>query len=73
MRDNLSSYLKKLEKDRYMLVSHRGKVDVAIVDIDFFEDLLSSVDKKYLESIKRARKQYENGEYYTFEEVFGKD
>ncbi len=71
LRSNLAEALKKVKKDKYLLVSHRGKVNSAIVDIDMLEDILELSDKEYLASIKRSREQFERGEYYTFDEVFG--
>lgn len=71
LRNNLADALKMAQKKDYVLVSHRGKINTAIVDIDMLEDLLELNDKEYLASIKRAREQYKRGEYYTFEEVFG--
>ena len=71
LRNNLADAIKSVKKNKYLLVSHRGKINAAIVDIDMLEDILELSDDKYLKSIKEARKQYENGQYYTFEEVFG--
>lgn len=71
LRNNLSDALKMAKKKDFVLVSHRGKINTAIVDIDLLEDLLELGDKEYLKSIKEAREQYKKGEYYTFDEVFG--
>lgn len=71
LRNNLAEALKSVKKSKYLLVSHRGKIKTAIVDIDMLEDILEMGDKKYLKSIAEAREQYKKGEYYTFEEVFG--
>ncbi len=71
LRNNLSAAFKKVSGDKYLLVSHRGKIKSAIVDIDMLEDVLELSDSKYLKSIREAREQYKRGEYYTFEEVFG--
>lgn len=70
LRNNLADALKKVKGDKYLLVSHRGKINTAIVDIDMLEDILELSDSKYLKSIKESREQYKKGEYYTFEEVF---
>jgi len=71
LRNNLADALKKVKADKYLLVSHRGKIQTAIVDIDMLEDILELSDSKYLKSIRESREQYKKGEYYTFEEVFG--
>lgn len=71
LRNNLADTLKKIKNDKYVLVSHRGKIKAAIVDIDMLEDILELSDSKYLKSIKESREQYKRGEYFTFEEVFG--
>lgn len=73
LRNNLADALALVEKKKdYVLVSNRGKIKSAIVNIDMLEDLLALANPKYLEDIKEARKNIENGELYTFEEVFGK-
>jgi prevent-host-death family protein len=71
LRNNLADALKKVKEDKYLLVSHRGKIKTAIVDIDMLEDILELSDSRYLKSIRESRNQYKKGEYYTFEEVFG--
>jgi len=37
----------------------------------FIEDLLAAVSPEYLESIRRARKDYREGRVYSHKEVFG--
>jgi len=70
LRDNLADALKKVAKEDFVLVTHRGKVKSAIVDIDYLEDLLLANNKEYLKSIKRAREDIKEGKVYTFDEVF---
>ena len=48
LRNNLADALKKVKKDKYLLVSHRGKIKTAIVDIDMLEDILELSDSEYL-------------------------
>ena len=55
----------------YMLVTSRGKVVSALVNIDFFEDLMASQNQKYKDEIKKSREEAKKGNVYTFEEVFG--
>lgn len=73
LRNNLADSLSLVEnKKDYILVSNRGKVKLAIVNIDMLEDLLALTNPGYLADIKEARENIKNGELYTFEEVFGK-
>jgi len=71
VRNNWADVAKIALKKEYVLVTHRGKVKTAIIDVEVLEDLLSLHDKEYLESIKRARADARAGRVYTFEEVFG--
>ena len=71
LRNNLADAIAQLSKSNYLLVSKRGKIKSALVDIELFEDLLALSNKKYLDSIKRARKEYEKGEIFTHDQVFG--
>ena len=71
LRNNLSSNLDLVENIRdFLLVSKRGKLTSALVNIDFFEELLELADKSYVKSIKTAREEYENGDVFSLEEVF---
>lgn len=72
LRNNLADTLKEVSKKKnYLLVAKKGRITSAIVDIDLFEDLLALSNKKYVNAIKRARKEFARGEFFTFEEVFG--
>ena len=72
LRNNLATVLTEVGKRRnYLLVSKKTKLISAIVNLDFFEDLLALASPKYLKSIKEARGQYKRGEVFTFDEVFG--
>lgn len=55
----------------YMLVSNRGKIVSALVNIDFFEELMAGRSKKYKSDIKRARQEAKESKLHTMEEVFG--
>lgn len=72
LRKYLSDSVDKVsgEKD-YLLVARRGKIVSALVDIDLFEDLAALMNKDYKKSIVQARKEYEQGEYITHEQLFG--
>jgi len=71
LRNNLSDSLKQVDKKDYILVAKKGKLTSAIVNIDLFEDLLALANKSYLNSIKKARQEYEKGNLLTHEQVFG--
>ncbi len=71
LRNNFADSLKEAIKKDYLLVTRRGKIVSALVSIDLFEDLLALKNRKYLASIKKAREEYQKGEIFTHEEVFG--
>ncbi len=72
LRNNLSDAVKKIAKKKdYLLVSKNGKITSALVDIDLFEDLLDASNKEFMASVKKARAEYEKGEVFTHEQVFG--
>jgi len=73
LRNNLADSLNEIKnKKDYLLVAKKGKITSALVNIDLFEDLLALVNKKYVASIKKARKEYEEGNFLTHDQVFGK-
>lgn len=72
LRNNLSDSLKEIErKKKYLLVSKRGKISSALVNLDLFEDLLELADSKYLKSIKKAREEFKKGDVFTHKQAFG--
>lgn len=72
LRNNLADVISEVKKNKeYLLVSKRGKITSAIVDIDLFEDLMALSNKKYLKSIEKARREYENGDVFSHEDAFG--
>ena len=72
LRNNLADAIKEVSKKKdYLLVNRRGKITSALVDIDFFEDLLALTNEKYLASVKKAREEYKKGNVLTHEQVFG--
>ena len=72
LRNNFSESLKVVERKKdYLLVAKKGKVTSALVNIDLFEDLLALTNKDYIKSIKKARKEYEQGHVFTHDQVFG--
>ena len=72
LRNNLADAIAEVARKKdYLLVAKRGKITSALVDIELFEDLLALSSKKYLASIKKAREEYEKGDVFTHQEVFG--
>ena len=72
LRNNLADTINEVtNKKDYLLVAKKGKVISALVNIDLFEDLLALVNKNYVESIKKARKDYQAGDFFTHDQVFG--
>ncbi|OGY18669.1 MAG: hypothetical protein A2900_02565 [Candidatus Chisholmbacteria bacterium RIFCSPLOWO2_01_FULL_50_28] len=72
LRNNLADTLVEIShKKDFLLVAKRGKITSALVNIDFFEDLIALTNKKYQESIKKAREEYRRGEIFSHGEVFG--
>jgi PHD/YefM family antitoxin component YafN of YafNO toxin-antitoxin module len=72
LRNNLADTLKEIAKKRdYLLVAKKNQIKAALVNIDLFEDLLALTNKKYLKSIKKARREYEKGDFFTHSQVFG--
>lgn len=74
LRNNLSNTLDTIEdkKPNYLLVSRKGKISAALVNLDLFEDLLALSSDKLAKNIKQARQQIKNGEYSSHEDLFGK-
>ncbi len=72
LRENLSDVLNEIDKgEDYLLVTKRGKPVSALVNLDFFEDLMALASSEYLESIKEARADFEAGRTFAHDEVFG--
>lgn len=70
-RNNFASTLDSINDDDVVIVTRRGKKERVILDIDRFEDLLAANNPEYLKSIEKARKEAQNGEVFSMEEVFG--
>ena len=73
LRNNLAGVLSVVEKKSkdYLLITKKGSPSAALVNLDFFEDLLALASPKYLKSIKEAREQIKKGEFFSHDEVFG--
>lgn len=73
LRNHLSDTLDEVEGgEKFLLVARNNELVSAIVDIDFFEDLLAAHGKEYVKSIREARRHYRLGKTSTHDEVFGK-
>ena len=73
LRNNLADVLAEVSEGRdYLLVTKKGNPVSALVNLDFFENLLAATNPKYLKSIEKSRNEYERGEVYTHKQVFGK-
>jgi PHD/YefM family antitoxin component YafN of YafNO toxin-antitoxin module len=53
-----------------LVITERAIPTAVLIDIDEFEDMLSSKDKVFLASIKAARKQHEKGSLISMNELF---
>lgn len=73
LRSHLADVLEEVEtKEKFLLITRNEEVVSALVDIDFFEELLAKNSKDYLKGIQEARKQYKKGKVYSHAEIFGK-
>ncbi|PIS21684.1 hypothetical protein COY33_01390 [candidate division WWE3 bacterium CG_4_10_14_0_2_um_filter_42_7] len=73
LRNNLADVIEEVSnKKDYLFVAKKGKITSALVDIDFFEDLLALSSKKLHNHIKKARKEFKGGEIFSHEDIFGK-
>lgn len=71
LRNNLSDALRAVTDGQTLLVKKRGMLQVAMIDLDSYEDLLAAGNPKNLRAIKEARAQYAEGTVLGFDEVFG--
>ncbi|HEX7456266.1 MAG TPA: type II toxin-antitoxin system Phd/YefM family antitoxin [Candidatus Nanoarchaeia archaeon] len=71
-RNHLADVIDEVnEKEDYVLVTERGEPRAALVNIDFFEDLLAANSPAFIKSIEEAREDFKAGRVYTHEQVFG--
>lgn len=72
LRNHLADTLKEVDKKKdFLLVSKKGKISSVLVNIDLFEDLLALTDTDYLASIRKARREYKNGDVLSHDQIFG--
>lgn len=67
LRNNLSEAIDSVKPGSALLVKKRGRLRVAIVDLDEYEDLLVASDPEFVKSIAEARA---DKHHYTLQEVF---
>ncbi len=53
-----------------LIITERDVPTAVLIDIDEFEDLLSSKNKDFIASIKKAREQYKKGNVFDMNDVF---
>ncbi len=72
LRNNLADSLNFIADSKdFMLITSKGEIRSALVNIDLFEDLLAGSNKEYLQSVQEAREQINKGDVFTHSEVFG--
>lgn len=72
LRNHFADALKEVDRNKdFLLVTKKGEISSALVNIDLFEDLLALTDTAYLTSIVKARKEYKNGDILSHDQVFG--
>ena len=53
-----------------LIIKQKGISTAVLIDIDEFEDYLSSKDKVLIQDIQKARKEYTKGEVFDISDVF---
>ncbi|HUC87777.1 MAG TPA: type II toxin-antitoxin system Phd/YefM family antitoxin [Candidatus Binatia bacterium] len=67
LRKSYSTIAKNVRGGKTMaIITKRGRPDLALIDLDYLEDLLESQDAEFLATLKSAAKD----KTYTLEEVF---
>ena len=67
LRDSFADVAKKVRGSKTVaIVTKRGRPDLALIDLDYLEDLLEAQDKDFQASLKKAAKEKQ----YTLDEVF---
>ena len=59
------------ESKKPLIITERSLPTAVLIDLDEFEDLLSSKDADFKKSIMHAREQYKKGNVYSMDDVFG--
>ena len=70
LRANLGDVISEAKKGNIIEIRRRGKGEVAMIDLDLFEDWLAAQDPEYIKSIKQARNDAAAGKTVGFEDVY---
>ncbi len=69
LRGSYAEVAKKVRGGKTVaIITKRGRPDLALVDIDYLEDLLEAQDPKFQASLRKAALE----KTYSLEEVFGR-
>jgi len=73
LRNNMADVVREvtLKKD-YVLVTRKSRPMAALVNLDFLEDLLALSSPQYVDSIRKARRDWKSGKVFSHEDVFGR-
>lgn len=67
LRDSFADVAKQVRGSKTVaIVTKRGRPDLALIDLDYLEDLLEAQDKDFQKSLREAAKE----KVYTLDEVF---
>ncbi len=67
LRDSFADVAKQVRGSKTVaIVTKRGRPDLALIDLDYLEDLLEAQDKDFQKSLREAAKE----KAYTLDEVF---
>lgn len=67
LRDSFANVAKQVRGSKTVaIVTKRGRPDLALIDLDYLEDLLESQDKDFQKTLREAAKE----KTYTLDEVF---
>ena len=73
LRSNLADAVKSVaSRNPFLVVTKKHRPVSALVNIDFFEDLLARASPEYLKSIRQAREDYRKGRVHSHHEIFGR-
>lgn len=70
LRANLGDAIDEVKKGVVLEVRRHGRGEVAMIDLELFEDWLATQNPDYIKSIKEARKQAKQGKTIPFENVY---
>ena len=77
VKKDLLSLVKRIEKiNESVTITRNGKPAAVLLSIDEYEGMLETLeilsDPKLLKSLRKSKKQFEEGKFVTHEEVWGK-